>query len=148
MASTQTADMRYLGRCDLDLAHSSDDVRGMIVVDPNGHRLGEVEDLVIDADERRTRLLSVVSGGIAGLRTCTRLIPIETIARVDDRVHLDRDHADVHAQPVESPGDRPASDDRRQPGRADLASCAAAYDRYGVPAFWEADSSALYFHRR
>ena len=61
---------------------------GMVVVDANRHRLGEVEDLVVD-DEGRVRLLSVVSGGVLGLDTRTRAIPIEAVTRVDDRVHVD-----------------------------------------------------------
>jgi sporulation protein YlmC with PRC-barrel domain len=75
----------------------ADDVRGMVVVDANRHRLGEVEDLVVD-DEGRVRLLSVVSGGVLGLDTRTRAIPIEAVTRVDDRVHVDLHRAAAYSR--------------------------------------------------
>ena len=39
------------------LAAATDDVRGLVVLDANGHRVGEVEDLIVDEAERRARLL-------------------------------------------------------------------------------------------
>lgn len=147
MTATHQAEMVYLAESELDLSHSSDDVRGMVVVDPNGHRLGEVDDLVIDACERRARLLSVISGGISGLTVNTRLIPVETVARVDDRVHLDRDHADVHALATQIDGSRAALVNRHA-GPVALAAVAELYDCYGVPPLWKAGTAAVYFHFR
>ena len=89
-----SAGLVYLSGSGLDLAVAADDVRGMVVVDPEGHRLGEVGDLVIDVRDRRARILSVVSGGILGLAAFERLIPVETIAKVDERIRVDRTYAE------------------------------------------------------
>ena len=148
VARTQHVEMVYLGSSDLELAVSADDVRGMVVVDPNGHRLGEVEDLVVDAPERRTRLLVVVSGGILGLNTRERLIPVDTITKVDDRVHVDRNHADERALPGQAVDTQTATESAHRPEQASLPSVAEVYRNYGVRPFWNADRGAVYFHLR
>ena len=123
-------EMVYLGRSGLSLARAADDVRGRGVVDPTGLRLGEVEDVVIDAVHRRARLLSVVSGGVLGLAPHEALLPVETIVKVDDRVHVDLTRAEVHA------------------GASAPTSFWHVYDGYGVPRFWGDGGVDGYFHRR
>jgi sporulation protein YlmC with PRC-barrel domain len=83
----------------LGLARPGDDVRGLTVVDPHGHRIGEVGDLVIDPTSRHSRALIVTSGGLAGMRKTTRLVPVEIVADVDERVHIRVAHTRVHAAP-------------------------------------------------
>lgn len=140
VASTE---MMYLGRSGLELACSSDDVLGMVVVDPNGLRLGVVEDVVIDAQQRRARLLSVVSGGVLGLSLRHDLLPVETVTRVDDRVRVDRSHADVHAHLGRAGTPSSAARRRRAPG-----SFAEVYDSFGLQPFWVAAPGPTYFHSR
>jgi sporulation protein YlmC with PRC-barrel domain len=138
----------YLGRSGLELARRADDVRGLTVVDPNGHRLGDVDDVVIDAHERRVRLLSVVSGGILGLGRSERLIPVETVTKVDDRVHVDRDHVDVHtlrSRTGGGPGLRREQHEAQPPGPPSFRE---VYDRFGVTPFWAEGRAAVYFDQR
>ena len=77
---------------------------GLPAIDPEGRRLGEVDDLIIDETHRRARLLVVGSGGLLGLGRFERMIPIEMVTRVDDRVHVDRDHAAIPADAVDPRG--------------------------------------------
>jgi sporulation protein YlmC with PRC-barrel domain len=78
------------------LAHPADDVRGLTVVDPHRHRVGKVDDLIIDEAERRPRLLVVTSGGLLGLGLTSRLIPVDAVTRVDEQVHIEPPHTQVH----------------------------------------------------
>lgn len=81
----------------LVLAQPADDVRGLTVVDPHDHRVGKVDDLIIDVAERRARLLVVTSGGLLGLGLTKRLIPVDAVTRVDDQVHIEALHTQVHS---------------------------------------------------
>lgn len=128
-------ELLYLADSGLELAEPADDVRGLVVVTPEGIRLGEVGDLVVDRQERRARLLSVLSGGILGLGATERLVPVEAITRVDERVHVDRSHAgdayggrrhDERSAPTES-GTNPEALD---------PPFAEVYERYDVIPFW------------
>ncbi len=114
-----------LGDSDLVLADEDEDVRGKRVLDPNGHRVGQVDEIVVDEDERRARLLVVASGGILGMGKDKRLVPVEAIARVSDDVHLHRTHEDVHEGA------------EYDPALADPPGYAEVYDYYGYPPFWD-----------
>jgi sporulation protein YlmC with PRC-barrel domain len=116
----------------LALADPADDLRGMTVVDPHQHRVGTVEDLVVDDDERRVRMLVVVSGGILGLGVSTRLVPVDAVIKVDDRVHLAVSHTQVHDATYDD-----AVDATR--GYRDI--CAT----YGYPPFWASGDVHPYF---
>ena len=117
------------------LADESDDVRGLVVLDANGHRVGEVDDLVVDGAERRARLLVVASGGVLGLGAHRHLVPIEAVARVSDHVRL---HHAEEAVPQAEDADSVLE-------RGDFA---AVYGRFGCTPFWDATSSSPYFHDR
>ena len=148
MTETHEIGMVYLSASDLELAHSADDVRGLPVLTQVGQRLGEVGDLIIDPLERRARLLSVVSGGILGLGVTERLVPVEAITRIDDRVHVDRGQS-IDDGEGRHRGDDPALDqDGYQPELVDQPPFAEVYERYGVMPFWTAGYVAPYFFRR
>jgi sporulation protein YlmC with PRC-barrel domain len=136
MSGTDQVAMAALGEGRLALAQKEDDVRGMSVVDPHGHRVGVVGELVIDEEQRRARLLIVSSGGICGLAVSRRLVPVEAVSRVDDQVHIDADHEDVHRSMAYHP-ERP-----HLPGYHDV------YSHYGYPPFWEDEHPPSYFHTR
>ncbi|MBZ5740645.1 PRC-barrel domain-containing protein [Nocardioides mangrovi] len=128
-------ELRYLAGGGIELAEPAADLRGLVVVGPDGLRIGQVEDLVVDVDERRPRLLVVASGGVLGLAVRRVLVPVETVTRVADRVHLDRSSgvvnallADRTAQPPGPPAQRPTA-----PGPGCLAEL---YALFGVTPFW------------
>ena len=124
-----------LGEGRISLAHDSDDVRGRVVLDANGHRVGEVDDLIVDQAERRARLLVVVSGGVLGLGAHRHLVPVEAVAHVSDHVRL---HRSEEALPKNKDADSALE-------RDDYASI---YGRYGCIPFWDATYTSPYFHDR
>ncbi len=124
-----------LAEAQVSLADECDDVRGLAVLDANGHRVGEVDDLMVDQAERRARLLVVASGGVLGLGAHRRLVPVEAVARVSDHVRLDL-AAEMMPSDVEP-------DATAEPG--DFES---VYQRYGCTPFWEASYAGAYFHDR
>ncbi|QYA99931.1 PRC-barrel domain-containing protein (plasmid) [Rhodococcus sp. USK10] len=75
----------------LTMEHPEADIRGHTVFDRGGHVLGDVDGLIVDADERRVRFLRIGSGGFFGLGKTKRLVPVDAVIRIDDvSVHLDR----------------------------------------------------------
>ncbi len=67
-----------------------DDVRGKDVYDPEGQRLGSVEDLYIDRQEREVRFLEVGTGGFLGIGEKNYLVPVEAVVEVaEDRVTIE-----------------------------------------------------------
>jgi sporulation protein YlmC with PRC-barrel domain len=128
--------MVTLGDSDLELANEDDDVRGLRVLDPNGHRIGKVDEIVVDEEERRARLLVVTSGGILGLGEDKRLVPVEAVARVSDDVRLN--HTYVHVR----------KSTEYDPALTDTPAYADVYGYYGYTAFWHVGYTKPYFHDR
>ena len=123
MTQTNQIVLVSLEDSDLTLAQPADDVRDLTVVDPHGHRVGKVDDLIIDETERRARLLVVTSGGLLGLGITERLIPVDAVTRVDDQVHIEALHTHVHSA---------ESDAAHDPTPAYRELCA----QYGYGPFW------------
>ena len=61
-------------------ANLEDDLRGKDVYDPEGQRLGSVEDLYVDRKEREVRFLEVGAGGFLGIGEKHFLVPVEAVA--------------------------------------------------------------------
>ncbi len=136
MENTATATLVGLrDSSDLVLACADDDVRGHIVVDLQGHRVGEVDDLVVDQRERRVRLLVVASGGLQGLgRTC-HLLPVDAVTNVGDSIQVETTHEHVHAAEHHLGVMRPPRYEQ-------------AYRHFGYLPFWEKGYVDPYFLRR
>ena len=134
-----------------ELSDPHDDVRSLAVLDPDGHRVGTVEDLIIDETHRRARLLLVTSGGVLGLGKNRRFIPVDLVTRVDEDVRVARDHQAVYADPTATTDE--AADDASNPDTDDPEPVAAPpykeiYAYYGLTPFWGLDYVTAYFHRR
>ena len=71
-----------LGESSFVPANLEDDVRGKDVHDPDGQRMGRVEDLYIDRQEREVRFLEVGAGGILGIGQKRFLVPVEEVVEV------------------------------------------------------------------
>ena len=84
-AATQQPHERLvkLGDTDLTVLSPADDIRGRAVEDRDGKKIGTVEGLMIDRDERKVRYLQVEAGGFLGLGERHFLIPVDAVARVD-----------------------------------------------------------------
>jgi sporulation protein YlmC with PRC-barrel domain len=128
--------MVHLEDSGLELAHPPDDVRGLTVVDPNGHRVGEVDELIIDEEERRVRLLVVASGGILGLGRTRRLVPVDAVTWVDDVVLVEASHERVHCC------------SEYHPGRAPSPRFEEVYAHFSYLPFWGPSYAHPYFLRR
>jgi len=138
MTVTTDVSVAYLGSSALQLADPRDDVRGMVAVDPQGLRLGEVEDVVVDIAERRVRLLLVRSGGILGLPDSRTLVPVTSITTDSGRVRVEHTHDSVHRRGVssESDPDGPPTAD----GRFDAQQLVRIYQHYDATPFWRGRS--------
>ena len=66
----------------LVLEDLAQDVRGLDVYDEDGDRIGKVEDLYADTEERKVRFLDVSAGGFLGLGEKRFLIPVEAVSEV------------------------------------------------------------------
>jgi len=97
-------------------ANPEDDLRGKDVYDPHGQRMGSVEDLYIDRQEREVRFLEVGAGGFLGIGERRFLVPVEAVTKVsEDRVIVEPDRTERAEGPA--PFDNkvrpPSADDRR-----------------------------------
>ena len=82
----------------------SDDIRGSNVKDADGEDLGTVDDLLIDATERKVRFVVVASGGFLGLGAQKSYIPVDAVTGVDDDVvHIDQSKDRVRTAPAYDP---------------------------------------------
>ena len=122
------AELVHLKGSGFEIAPATDDLTGMVVVDPSGLRIGEVDDMVIDDQTRRARLILVVSGGILGFGTSEILVPVETVTKVDDRVHVDRSYDDMQAGSIRAETERPFVE---------------AYEAYGIVPSWDGDGAEV-----
>ncbi|NPC43332.1 PRC-barrel domain-containing protein [Nocardioides sp. zg-1230] len=133
---TMTRELVPLSTTELTLAEEQDDVRGMSVVDVRDHRVGEVEEILVDPEERRARLLVIASSSIVGPKEHHRLVPVDAVCRVRDDVCLER--SDLH---VDSGFDYDAS----PRGPVDYRP---VYSYFGYAPFWEDGYRAPYFLAR
>jgi sporulation protein YlmC with PRC-barrel domain len=120
----------------IDLATDADDVRGLVVLDSSGHRVGEVDDILVDEEHRRARMLVVASGGVLGLGAHRRLVPVEAVARVSDHVRLHHVEASVlHGEDQDGASLEPRDS-------------AAVYRSYGCTPYWDPAHTTASFHER
>ncbi len=77
-----TNELININDSDLVLADASLDIRKRKVIDRNGRDIGEIDDLFIDRNERRVRLVQVKAGGFLGLGERHFLIPVDAITAV------------------------------------------------------------------
>jgi len=86
------------------VADPDQDIRGRKVLDRDGKELGKVEDLLIDTELDKVRLLRVEHGGLFGIGATPLYIPVEAIERVtDDEVAVNRSGAQVAEAPQYDP---------------------------------------------
>lgn len=122
----ESTTMMQLGDTDQMLADPAQDIRGRKVLDRDGNELGKVDDLLIDTDHKRVRMLRVEHGGLFGVGATALYIPVEAVERVtDDDVGIDRSRVQV----AEAPQYDPALVDRDK-YFADL------YSYYGYAPYW------------
>jgi len=88
----------------MTVSSSDEDIRGRMVKDANGEDLGKVDGLLIDATEKKVRLMEVASGGFLGFGEQKSLIPIESITRITaDEVQISHTREHVAGAPRYDP---------------------------------------------
>lgn len=113
---------------DLKVAGDEIDVRGRTMVDRGGEEIGEIDGLLVDADERRVRFLQVASGGFLGIGENKQLIPVDAVTRIEaDTVRIDKDREQVAGAPVYDP------DLQKMPDRGFYEGL---YGYYGYAPYW------------
>jgi hypothetical protein len=80
-----------------------------------------VDDLIVDEEERRARLLVVADGGLLGMHVHKRMVPVEAVAGVKEEVRLH---------------DEPRSEAEYDPNLVDQPDYSAVYGAYGYMPFW------------
>ena len=84
--------------------YAEEDVRGREAYSLDGHKIGEVEDLLVDPRRVKARFLVVASGGFLGIGEHRTLIPIEAVSGIDEsRVTIDQVREHIAAAPVYDP---------------------------------------------
>jgi len=112
----------------LTLTDAAEDIRGRTVLDTANEEVGEVDDLLVDEQERKVRMLQASSGGFLGLGATTFLIPVDAIVRItEDAVYI--------SQARESIAGAPAYD----PMLVDERYLSWIYHHYGYPPYWDED---------
>ncbi len=90
-----------LGDSDFVTANPEDYLRGKGVYDPHGQRMGSVEDLYVDRQEREVRFLEVGTGGFLGIGERRFLVPVEAVTRVsEDRVIVEPERTEKAEGPA------------------------------------------------
>ena len=74
----------------LGLRAPEDDLRGKAVYNAQGQRMGSVDDLYIDPEDREVRFLEVGAGGFLGMGEKSYLVLVEAVTEVaEDRVTIE-----------------------------------------------------------
>ncbi len=111
-----------LGDSDFVPANPEDDLRGKAVYDPEGQRIGSVDELYIDGHEREARFVEVGAGGLLGIGEKHFLVPVEAITEVaEDWVTIEpgRMQRVTGPAPFDTKVVPPSAEDRKS---GDLAS--------------------------
>ncbi|GIF14846.1 PRC-barrel domain-containing protein [Actinoplanes teichomyceticus] len=126
--TTPNAGIELIRLSDTDrmIGDPAEDIRGRAVHDRDGHDLGRVDDLLIDPEEGKVRMLRVEHGGVLGIGATASCVPVEAIRAIDDDV--------VHvAEPMQIVAEAPRYD-------PELIDATAYYDElyrhYGYAPFW------------
>jgi len=125
-----TAALRRLSDTELKIADPAEDIRDREVVDRDGEELGEVNDLLIDEQERRVRFLEVASGGFLGLGQTKFLLPVDAITRIsDDTVYVNQTRQHIAGAPSCDP-------DLIHRDVGEGSYYGDVYQYYGYPPYW------------
>ncbi|WP_026531878.1 PRC-barrel domain-containing protein [Arthrobacter sp. H41] len=104
MAQNKPGKMVRLTDTGQAISAEDEDIRDRTVRDRDGEELGRIDDLLVDDEQNRVRLMEVASGGFLGMGETKSFIPIEAITRItDDEVHIDQTRDHVAGAPAYDP---------------------------------------------
>jgi sporulation protein YlmC with PRC-barrel domain len=134
MANENTATLRKLSDTDQALADPAEDIRGRRVHDIADTEIGQVDELLVDSQEHRVRLLRIQHGGVLGIGSTTSFVPVEAITRVTDEVVYIKESGERVSQAPRYDPDLVDQDDL-VPG-TENSYYQQLYGYYGYPPFW------------
>ena len=103
-ATGATGRLLRLSQTDQTIADPNADVRGRTAVDRDGEEIGTIDDLLIDAEEKRVRFLRIRSGGFLGIGKEDVLVPVDAVASAaPDVVRIDEARARLSDAPGYDP---------------------------------------------
>ena len=120
------ARLTRLGDSGQMLSDPAEDVRGSRVIDQDGEEIGKIDDLLVDEEEGKVRMLRIEEGGFLGIGATPSFLPVDAITSVTDgEVHVDQTRSRVADAP------------RYDPDLTDQADYySTLYDYYGYPPYW------------
>jgi len=131
-----------LGESSFVPANPENDLRGKDVYDPLGQRIGGVEDLYIDRQEREVRFLEVGAGGFLGIGEKRFLVPVEAVVEVaEDQATIEPGRTEKVDGPapfdikVSPPSTDDPSEDYASPPYSDTCRTADRLDMGGYGPF-------------
>jgi sporulation protein YlmC with PRC-barrel domain len=132
MAQTEkAAALMRLSDTELTVADPAEDIRDRTVVDRNGEEIGRVDDLLIDAHEKRVRFLEVASGGFLGLGRTKVLLPVEALTRIsEDTVYVNQTRQHIAGAPRYDP-------DLIHQEAGEESYYGEVYRHYSYPPYWD-----------
>ncbi len=102
--STAQPNILNLSDTEFTLSSPGEDIRGRKVVDSMGEALGEIDDLLIDAEQHKVRFIRVSSGGFLGMGKTHFLIPVDAISWIEAKVvHINHDRNKFVNAPAYNP---------------------------------------------
>jgi sporulation protein YlmC with PRC-barrel domain len=113
--TAQQPNLVNLNDTDLHLEEPWQDLRGLDVYDVNDDQIGSVEDIYVDREQKRARLLVVSAGGVLGIGKKYFLVPVEEVKRDvnEARVTVEHTKDKVMESPEFDPDDGPQLDLQR-----------------------------------
>jgi sporulation protein YlmC with PRC-barrel domain len=108
------------------LSDPTEDIRGRRVLDQDGEEIGKIDDLLIDQEEGKVRMVRIEEGGFLGIGATPFFVPVDAITSIAERdVHVDL----TRSQVAEAP--------RYDPVLTDQSSYySELYDYYGYVPYW------------
>lgn len=129
--TVHSATLIKLSDSDRTVADPAEDIRGRKVHDRAGEDLGQVDDLLIDGEQGKVRLVRIEHGGFLGIGTKAFFIPVDSITGItDDAVEISESRDQI-ADALGYDPDLIDEADRYEP----------LYEYYGYRPFWGAGYS-------
>ncbi len=126
MVEIGSSNLVALSDTDLTVADPQADVRRRKVIDATGEEVGKVDDLLIDDEQTKVRMLRVQHGGLLGIGADHFLVPVDAVVSVTaDAVHIDRERSRL----TDVPGYEPEV-------VYDPTYYGGVYGAWGYPAYW------------
>jgi sporulation protein YlmC with PRC-barrel domain len=133
MHTTISRDLEGITHSGLELADPAMDLRGRDAYDRNGEQVGTINDVLIDPDQRKARMIEIsTGGGLLGLGKKQFLVPVEAISGGDPRtVYIDKEKDELLAGPEYHPDQTDEEE----------AHYAEVYAYYGKAPYWVTEPS-------